>query len=206
MQRERYLQLLERAYAQLPETVKEHSRFIIPMVISRIQGKITVITNLGDVSKAVNRDPEMIAKFLMKELGTSGMFDGQQLILKGQFRQSQIQSKYESFLAQFVICPECGKPDTKIIKEDRISFLKCEACGSKNPIGGIRVTKIKIEKPEVGEEIIVPITRIEGNNGIAHVGNYRIIVRNVKEEGKVKARVTEIVGNEIYAEYIKTVK
>ena len=37
----------------------------------------------------------------------------------------------------FVICPLCGKPDTKIIKEGGVGFIRCMACGSKNPVKGI---------------------------------------------------------------------
>ena len=33
---------------------------------------------------------------------------------------------------EFVFCPECGKPDTKLEKEDKFSFIKCLACGAKN--------------------------------------------------------------------------
>nr|1K81_A Chain A, PROBABLE TRANSLATION INITIATION FACTOR 2 BETA SUBUNIT [Methanocaldococcus jannaschii] len=33
-----------------------------------------------------------------------------------------------------VICRECGKPDTKIIKEGRVHLLKCMACGAIRPI------------------------------------------------------------------------
>jgi translation initiation factor 2 subunit 2 len=34
----------------------------------------------------------------------------------------------------YVICKECGKPDTKIVKKGNFPFLKCLACGAQNPI------------------------------------------------------------------------
>ncbi|MEM2273205.1 MAG: hypothetical protein QXX56_03185, partial [Candidatus Bathyarchaeia archaeon] len=35
---------------------------------------------------------------------------------------------------EFVNCPICKRPDTKIIKEKRFNFLVCEACGAKSPV------------------------------------------------------------------------
>jgi translation initiation factor 2 subunit 2 len=34
----------------------------------------------------------------------------------------------------FVTCPVCKRPDTKIVKEKRLSFLVCNACGAKSSI------------------------------------------------------------------------
>jgi len=33
-----------------------------------------------------------------------------------------------------VLCPECKKPDTQLKKEDRITTIKCSACGAKHPV------------------------------------------------------------------------
>ena len=37
---------------------------------------------------------------------------------------------------QCLECPTCKSPDTKILKENRISFLICEACGAKSTLKG----------------------------------------------------------------------
>ena len=34
-------------------------------------------------------------------------------------------------MKEFVYCKECGKPDTKLIKDERKYYIKCEACGAK---------------------------------------------------------------------------
>ncbi|MHA1988975.1 MAG: translation initiation factor IF-2 subunit beta, partial [Promethearchaeota archaeon] len=49
-----------------------------------------------------------------------------------------IQKKIESYVKEYVLCKECGKPDTKLIKEGRITFLKCEACGAKSSVKSIK--------------------------------------------------------------------
>ena len=38
------------------------------------------------------------------------------------------------YLEGYVVCPVCKRPDTKIVKEKRLSFLVCNACGAKSSI------------------------------------------------------------------------
>ncbi len=208
MERQEYGALLEKAYGELPEILKEHSRFVTPEIASRIQGKTTVVQNLGEVSKIINRNAGMLAKYLIREFGTSGSHDAQHLVMKGQFRQPQVQEKFEEFLGTFVLCPECGRPDTKILREERISFLKCEACGSRHPLSVLKTSAPKeTKKPSVGEELTVEITRTgKKGDGMARVGEYIIFVSGAREGQKVKARITNVQGTMIFAEAVEVVK
>jgi translation initiation factor 2 subunit 2 len=49
-----------------------------------------------------------------------------------------MEKKLESYVKGYVLCKECKKPDTKLIREDRITFLKCDACGAKSPVKSIK--------------------------------------------------------------------
>ena len=40
------------------------------------------------------------------------------------------------YLKDYVECSTCQSPDTKVEKQNRISFLICEACGAKSTIKG----------------------------------------------------------------------
>ncbi len=204
----KYEELLERAYKGLPKNVKEKKRFIIPQVISHIQGKTTVVQNLGEISKLINRSVDMLAKYIIKELGTAGNYDHQHLVLKGQFRDYQIQQKFEDFLREYVLCPECGRPDTKIIQEKRVHILKCEACGSWHPLGSIKAkVSISREKPKIGEIITIHITQTgKKGDGMARMGEYTVFVSNAREGQTVKARITNIQGNTIFAEAIEIIR
>jgi translation initiation factor 2 subunit 2 len=191
---------LEKAYKELPEIVKEHHRFEIPKILSIIQGKNTVVKNLGDVSKAINRDAGMLSKFLLKEFGTSGSHDGQHLIMKGQFKQDQVQERFETFLKEYVFCFECGRPDTKIVREDRISFLKCEACGARQSLIAIVAAPKKEKELRVGDEITVEITGTgKKGDGTAKIGEYTVFVSNARVGQKVKAKITKIRGTLVFA-------
>ena len=81
-----------------------------------------------------HRDAEHLLKFLQRELATPAVIDGPRLVLGRKISSQLINSKVEQYATDFVLCKECGKPDTKIIKEDRIWSLKCTACGAKQPI------------------------------------------------------------------------
>lgn len=197
-----YEALLDKAYKELPDVLKEHSRFERPTADSMVQGKITIVKNLGDIAKAINRKPDLISKYLIKELGTAGTHDGQHLTVKGQFRQSQIQDRLDAFLDEFVLCSECKRPDTKILREDRINFLVCEACGARRSLGSIKATVKKDERKQlsIGDEITVEITGTgRKGDGVAKIGNYLVFVSGARMGQKVKARVTGIQNTMIFA-------
>lgn len=199
-----YKKLLDKAYGELPEVLKEYSRFTTPQIEARIQGKVTVVQNLGEVSKTINRKPSMLAKYLLREFGTMGSSDDQRLLMKGQFRQQQVQEKFEEFLSLYVICPECGRPDTRIIQEMRVNFLKCEACGSRHPIGVIKAAPKKEARPEVGDVITLQVTQTgKKGDGVAKMGRYIIFIANAREGQRVRARINNIQGTMVFAEAVE---
>lgn len=118
----------------MPETVFEAKRFKIPKGYSVIQGNRTIIKNFGDVSGTLNRDPQHVLKYLLRELGTSGNVEGNRAILQGKFTHYVINDRIKEYVDNFVMCHECNRPDTIIIREDRIDMLKCSACGARAPL------------------------------------------------------------------------
>ena len=47
---------------------------------------------------------------------------------------NRINEKISQYVKEYVLCPECGKPDTRLMKEDKFIFIKCSACGAKKPV------------------------------------------------------------------------
>ena len=138
---EEYENLLNRAIDQLPPEVFEHKRFKIPKAYSDIQGNRTFIKNFKDLhtksEKAIYTEGAAflnVLKFLLRELGTAGNLEGSRAILQGKFTHYLINERLEDYVEKYVICHECNRPDTKIIREDRIFILKCAACGAKAPL------------------------------------------------------------------------
>jgi translation initiation factor 2 subunit 2 len=98
------------------------------------QGNKTLIKNFGEILSVLRRSPPHLSKYLLKELATPGNVQGNVLILQRKVSEEILQKKIESYIKEFVFCKVCNKPDTKLVKEGRFYFLKCEACGAKTPI------------------------------------------------------------------------
>ena len=131
---ESYEELLEQAKSKLPEVKATKERFEIPQVTGHIQGAKTVINNFQQICQTLRRPPEQLLKYLQRELATPAEIEGPRLVLGRKISSNIINNKIVQYCRDFVICRECHKPDTQIFKEDRIMFLKCTACGAKQPI------------------------------------------------------------------------
>lgn len=130
-----YKKLLEKAKKETPNIVEGKGRFEIPLVKGHIQGTKTIITNLQEIANQLDRPIDHMLKYLLKELATSGEIkDSGSLILKRKISSSDFNAKVKQYADEFVFCKECGKPDTEIIQEEDITYIKCMVCGSKKQI------------------------------------------------------------------------
>jgi len=107
---ESYEKLLNKAYDEVKVVEGSGERFEIPPI------------------------PEHLSKFLLKELATKGHSEQDKFILNNKISSKKINPKIEQYVKEFVLCSECNKPDTEIIKQERIEMLHCLACGAKHPI------------------------------------------------------------------------
>ncbi|HZX45233.1 MAG TPA: translation initiation factor IF-2 subunit beta [Candidatus Nanoarchaeia archaeon] len=130
-----YKELLKKAREQLPKSVFEKERFEIPKIRGHIQGNKTILTNFLQVADTLRRPSEHLLKYILKELATPGdIKKNGSVIIGAKISASRINDKVRQYAIEFVLCSECAKPDTKIEKEDKFTFLKCHACGAKHPI------------------------------------------------------------------------
>jgi translation initiation factor 2 subunit 2 len=129
-----YEKLLEEAYTKVKVVEGGGGRFEIPQIEGHIEGKKTILTNFLNITSHIRREPEHLQKFILKELATSGQREGDRLILNNKIPSSKINAKIEQYVKEFVICKECGKPDTELKKENRLNFINCLACGAKHPV------------------------------------------------------------------------
>ena len=54
------------------------------------------------------------------------------MILGAKVPASRLNEKIKKYAEEFVLCNDCGKPDTKLEKEGEFTYLKCMACGAKH--------------------------------------------------------------------------
>lgn len=129
-----YREMLEKAYEKLPPEVFRHERLEVPEASCTITGSKTFLNNFKEICDVLNRDPIHLLRFLSRETATSGMIEGSRAVFQGKFECETFNRLIKRYMNEFVICPICRRPDTKIVKEKRLNFLVCEACGAKSPI------------------------------------------------------------------------
>jgi len=132
-----YDKMLDRALMALPKKSRSGERFEMPRAESFTQGNKTIVKNFSQIVKKVNAKERHLLKFLTKESGTSSGVEGERLFFNRKIYPDQVQKMFEDYINQFILCPECKKPDTKAIEKSGIKMLKCEACGAVSAIKGL---------------------------------------------------------------------
>lgn len=199
---ESYEALLNKAYEEVTEPSEDGERWSYPEPRAIIEGKTTILENFIDIVNALRRDQDHLMKYLLGELGTAGKIDGSRAIFNGKFEDSLFSPMIHNYVDDYVICSECGKPDTKLYKDDRVLMLKCEACGSHRPV---RKRKSKIETSgsglEQGNVIEVNIeSTSRRGDGVAKVGKYIVYVAGGRPGQRVKVKIAKISGSIIFTE------
>ena len=133
-----YEDLLKRLQDKVDTTAKKtRSRLEIPTPQIIWVGKNTIFRNFMDFPKALRRDPEKFLFYLNKELASAGYISGERVIFLGHKTPSSFHALIDRYVKDYVQCPVCGSPDTRIEKsKPKVAFLICEACGAKSSIKG----------------------------------------------------------------------
>jgi len=129
-----YANLLERAFKAIPEKAQKASKYEIPKSNVMTIGSKTIVTNFKEICERINREAAHLSRYILRELATAGNIEESRLVLQGKFSKEHIDNLIERYVRTYVICPSCGKPDTKLVKEGRLTFILCEVCGAKNPV------------------------------------------------------------------------
>lgn len=132
-----YEQLLKKAEEGLPEQSQGGERFTVEKIKGHLEGNKTVLVNLKSIAKYLHRDENHLLKYLLRELATPGKFVRNRVILGTKVAASTINKKIKKYVSEFVYCSECSKPDTKLVEEKGVTYLRCQACGAKKPVKNI---------------------------------------------------------------------
>lgn len=129
-----YEELLEEAYKKVKPIQTSRERFETPKVEGHIEGNKTIITNFLQICSYLRRDCIHLEKYLQRELATPSTVENERLILQRKISSLRINEKIASYIEEFVICKECKKPDTELIKQGNYVFMHCLACGAKHSV------------------------------------------------------------------------
>ena len=130
-----YDEQLERALEEKPDIAEKESRFTVPDPELRTEGNVTVFENYQDILDPLGRDSDHLLKYLQDEFGTSAQIDDRSRArLTGEFNSSRVAEAIDEYVHTYVICPECGLPDTHLTREQGAELLECDACGARSSV------------------------------------------------------------------------
>ena len=197
-----YEALLKKAYSNITETSGDTGRFSIPEPKIYVEGKTTVLENFAEIASTLRREQDHLMKYLLGELGTAGKIDGTRAIFNGKFEWNHINNAVQKYAEDYVICSECGKPDTRLVKDGRVTLLRCDACGSHRPVRKRRARTEPVgSQLEEGQELDVEIQSVsKRGDGVVKMGKYTMYVAGARPGDKVKVKITRIAGSIVFTE------
>ncbi len=137
MTKAEYEKLLKNIQDKVSQTkTGSTSRFELPKVDIMWQGNRTFFRNFSEFPKILRRDPEKLLQYLSKEFATPAQFGGDKAVFVGKKDPHEFAALLNRYLKEYVECPTCKSPDTRVEKENRVTLLKCEACGARSPLKG----------------------------------------------------------------------
>jgi len=198
-----YDDALDDAFDTLPEHDAEGGkRLSFPDPEGETDGAFTRLTNVGEIADALDREPDHVHRFIQAEFGTNGQFDGSRARYNGSFSVAQFEAAIEEYAAEFVVCSECGLPDTNLVREDGVDMLRCEACGAFRPVQKRSGSSSSAQTPTLEEgktyELEITGTGRKGD-GVAEKGKYTIFVPGTQEGQVVTAYIETISGDLAFA-------
>ena len=129
-----YDDLLKRAREQMPEVQAKKERLELPRIQIQTVGMRTTIANFKEIADALDRDPQHLTKIPNTRNGHRRHIPRFTRHLPRQIPIRQLRATNNGYLDGYVVCPVCKRPDTKLVKEKRLAFLVCNACGAKSAI------------------------------------------------------------------------
>uniref|UniRef100_A0A1I7VRF7 Eukaryotic translation initiation factor 5 n=1 Tax=Loa loa TaxID=7209 RepID=A0A1I7VRF7_LOALO len=103
---------------------------------TKVEGKgngiKTVIANMTEIAKALERPPTYPTKYFGCELGAQTNFDmkNERFIVNGEHDAAKLQDILDGFIRKFVLCAACENPETTLIVKKGQIHSKCKACGN----------------------------------------------------------------------------
>ena len=198
-----YATALDRAYDVLPETPQDGGdRLQVPDPEGQTDGAFTRLTNLEAIAKALGRESDHLHRSIQRDLGTSGQFDGSTARYSGTFDIADFQAAIDAYVTEFVTCSECGLPDTRLVTEDGVDMLRCEACGAFRPVAksSKQSSSTVTEDVESGRTYQLKITGTgRKGDGVAKKAGYTIFVSGAREGQVVDAFVESVSGDLAFA-------
>jgi len=130
------------ALVNIPRDVTDaFYRYKMPALVAKVEGRgngiKTVVVNMADIAKSLDRPASYTTKFFGFELGALTNIDHEKdrYIVNGKHDQSTLAKALDNFIERFVLCKKCGRnPETKMVLRSDTIVLHCIACGNRSSV------------------------------------------------------------------------
>ena len=115
-------------------------RYKMPRIIGKVEGRgngiKTAIPNMAQLAQSLDRDPGEVTKFFGCELGaqTTWNAETERAIVNGAHTTQDLQQNVFKYIELFILCQQCGNPETEYKIKNEIISQKCAACGHKDVV------------------------------------------------------------------------
>jgi len=115
-------------------------RYKMPAIIAKVEGQgngiKTVIVNMCDIARALNREAIYPTKYFGIELGAQTQIDkkNERFIVNGSHDSDKLQDILDGYIKKFVLCQQCENPETKLNVNREDIYETCMACGNKGKL------------------------------------------------------------------------
>ena len=192
-----YRKLLKKVQENTSTREFVEDRFKVPKAEIFYEGNTTFIKNFDKISDAVNRDSDHILKFLLGGLGTSGEILSSRVVFQGKIPAKQIQDKLKDYIDTYVMCSECNRPDTHLVKQGRTTLVRCDACGAFRSVKSRRKKTIQQPSETLKEGMTYDLTIKDvgrKGDGVAYFDKYIVYVPGAVKGSMIKVKIEKISG------------
>ena len=192
-----YRELLKKVQSETLTKKVEEERFKVPRVDIFYEGNTTVLKNFDKILSVINREADHLLKFFLGSVGTAGEVVGSRLIFQGKIPPKTIQDKLTEYVDAYVICSECSRPDTHLVKKESTNLIRCDACGAFRAVGSLKKRSLTTPSEMLKEGNIYDLTIKDigkRGDGVAYFDKYVIYIPGAIKGSSVKVKIEKISG------------
>jgi len=201
-----YKNLLKKVIDSTPKKEISDDRFKLPKAEVFYEGNTTVIKNFDKITDTINREPDIVLKFLLGGLGTAGEIVNSRAVFQGKIPTKNIHDKIKDYVDMFVICSECSRPDTHLVKQGRELLIRCDACGAFRSVKSRKKKVVSQPSTSLKEGMTIELTIKDigkKGDGIAYHDKYIIYVAGAIKGTMVKVKIEKISGTVAFGHIVQ---
>ena len=181
-------------------------RFKMPKADIFYEGNTTVLRNFDKITDTLNREANHLLKFFLGSVGTAGERSGGRIIFQGKIPAKTLQDKLVEYVDIYVLCSECNRPDTHLVKKGRTILIRCDACGAFRSIGSMKKKTMKTPHEVLKEGSIYELTIKDigkRGDGVAFFDKYVVYIPGAVKGSMVKVKIEKISGTVAFGRIVQ---